>query len=226
MADRAGIVEMAEAVIFDMDGVIFDSERACLECWTKTAAEWQLDDIEKVFRKCIGTNANQTHMIVEEAYASRYGAGIADKLLGESYREFRLRYKDKPLPMKPGVKEILEHLKKSGVPTGLASSTAKAVAEAELKQAGLYDYFDKITGGDSVTISKPDPEIYLIACREMGVRPQVAIAIEDSYNGIRAAHAAGMQAVMVPDMIPADEEMKELCVMICSDLFEVMCRLR
>ena len=210
-----------KAVIFDMDGVIFDSERACLDCWKEMAKGRGLDNIEEVFHKCIGTNKNQTHMIVEEAYAPRFGEGIADVLLEESNRIFRSRYEKDPLPMKKGVTDILDYLKQNDIPFGLASSTAKQTIERELDNAGLYHYFDKIIGGDSVVISKPDPEIYLLACREMGIEPHEAAAVEDSYNGIRAAYAAGMRPVMVPDMIAPDDEMKKLSEAICKDLYEV-----
>ncbi|MCR4584144.1 MAG: HAD family phosphatase [Lachnospiraceae bacterium] len=210
-----------ETVIFDMDGVIFDSERACLSCWSEIAEKWGLDDVEQVFRKCIGTNDYQTRMIVEESYAPKYGAGISEKLLKESSRIWHLRYDENALPGKAGVVELLEFLKENNVAVGLASSTKKASVERELKQAGLYSYFDSIIGGDAVKISKPDPEIYLLACREMGVEPKDATAIEDSYNGIRSAYAAGMRPIMVPDMIPADDEMRRLAAVICRDLPEV-----
>ncbi|MCR5249450.1 MAG: HAD family phosphatase [Lachnospiraceae bacterium] len=212
---------MMEAVIFDMDGVIFDSERACLFCWSDLAGKWGLKDIETVFRRCIGTNKNQTRMILTEAYAGEFGEDIADRLMAESSVLFHARYDDNGLPMKDGVREILDGLKERGVPLGLASSTRKAAVEEELRAAGLLSYFDRIIGGDAVTISKPDPEIYLLACREMNVTPANTIAIEDSYNGIRSAHAAGMRPIMVPDLIPADDEMKRLSEAVFKDLSEV-----
>ncbi len=212
---------MGTTIIFDMDGVIFDSERVCLSCWSTVAEDWKLGDVEAVFRKCIGTNDHQTRMIVEEAYAPEYGEGIADRLLAESAKLWHLRYDEKPLPVKKGVKEILEYLRQMGVPVGLATSTRRAKAEEELKMAGLLSYFDGITGGDAVRISKPDPEIYRLACGEMKAEPGDVIAIEDSYNGIRSAHAAGIRPIMVPDMIPADDEMRSLSLKICGDLLEV-----
>ena len=92
----------------------------------------------------------------------------------------------------------------------------------ELTNAGLIDYFDSVTGGDSVTISKPDPQIYLIACEKLGSLPSRTFAIEDSFNGIRSAHRAGMRPLMVPDMIPPDDEMLSLCEAIFGDLMEVL----
>jgi HAD superfamily hydrolase (TIGR01509 family) len=209
-------------VIFDMDGVIFDSERACLNTWTEAAAGFGITDVGEVFERCIGTNKNQTRQIVEDAYAGTCGEGIADKLLAESSRLFHAKYDGGNLPIKDGVSEILEYLKGSNIRCAVASSTRKAVVEAELRDAGLLDYFEEIIGGDAVKISKPDPEIYLMACDKMQVEPVKAFAIEDSYNGIRSAHAAGMRPIMVPDMIPADAEMERVAEVICRDLIEAM----
>ncbi|MBO4458872.1 MAG: HAD family phosphatase [Butyrivibrio sp.] len=201
-----------------MDGVIFDSERACLSCWYELGERFGLGDVEPVFKRCIGTNNAQTHDIVENAYADKMGAGIADKLLAESSKLFHEKFDGGRLPVKKGVKEILQYLKNEGIKVGVASSTRKAVVISELTDAGFIDYFDMVVGGDAVKISKPNPEIYTIACRELGVIPGDTFAIEDSYNGIRAAKAAGMRPIMVPDIIGPDNEMRELSEVICEDL--------
>jgi len=135
------------SVIFDMDGVIFDSERACLDTWTEAAAGYGLSNVREVFDRCIGTNNNQTRQIVEDAYAKEYGEGIADKLLSESSRLFHEKYDGGRLPVKKGVKEILEYLKAENVRCAVASSTRKAVVEAELRDADLIDYFEEIVAG-------------------------------------------------------------------------------
>ena len=214
-------MSISYSVIFDMDGVIFDSEKACLICWSEVAAKYGISEIDKVFTRCIGTNKNQTREIVETAYAKKFGAGIADRLLAESSRVFHEKYDGGRLPVKPGVKEILEYLKADHIRTAVASSTRKATVEKELEEAGFLGYFDMIIGGDAVKISKPNPEIYLLACEELSVRPEETFAIEDSYNGIRAAHGAGMRPIMVPDMIPADAEMRRLSEVVCGNLSEV-----
>ena len=138
-------------VIFDMDGVIFDSERACLYTWTDAASGYGITNCREVFDKCIGTNDKQTHQIVEDAYKAQFGEGIADKLLSESSRLFHERYDGGNLPIKTGVKEILEYLKSENIRCAIASSTKKATVESELRDAGLLDYFEKIVGGDAVT---------------------------------------------------------------------------
>lgn len=109
---------------------------------------------------------------------------------------------------------------------GLASSTRSTSVFGHLERSGFGKYFKAVITGDMVEHSKPRPDIYLLACRELGVDPEEAYAIEDSPNGIRAAHAAGMRPVMVPDMIAPDDEMRELSFLIRTDLFEVLDYLR
>ena len=130
------------------------------------------------------------------------------------------------LPVKPGVRELLSFLSERGVPTGLASSSERRKILDALDGAGLAGFFGSIISGDAVRISKPDPEIYLLACREMGLIPGETLAIEDSRNGIRAAHAAGMRPIMVPDLVPPDEETRLLSFRIFRDLFEVKAYLK
>ena len=126
-------------------------------------------------------------------------------------------------PVKRGVKELLAYLRQRGYKIGLASSTSRPSVEDLLERAGIREYFMNLTTGDMVEHSKPRPDIYLMACSSLEVNPAQAIAVEDSPNGIRAAHAAGMIPLMVPDLIAPDEEMREKSVMICRDLLEVIC---
>jgi len=134
----------------------------------------------------------------------------------------RERYAGDNMPIKAGVREILTFLKTRGVPVGIASSTQKSKVEDRIRTAGLSEYFVGAIGGDAVKISKPNPEIYLLACETFGFDPKNTFAIEDSFNGIRAASAAGMRPIMVPDIVSPDAEMERLSETICADLFEVM----
>mgnify|MGYP003272422109 CR=1 FL=1 len=131
------------------------------------------------------------------------------------------KVKREGLPIKTGVYELLDYLKQVGFKIGLASSTSVAGVRSHLKEAKIEDYFQVIVGGDMVTNGKPDPEIYLRACRELGVVSENAIAIEDSHNGIRAAHAAGMKTVMVPDLMPLTEEIEPLLYQNMESLLKV-----
>lgn len=213
-----------KAVVFDMDGVIFDSERLCLDCWKKIAAENGLENIEDAFRRCIGTSVVETRKILKDYYGEGFDY---DRFMKQSSVMFHEAEEKSGLPVMKGVKEILDALadmrrKDPEIKLGLASSTRLATVTRQLKTGGFYDYFDEVIGGDQLEKSKPEPDIYLMACEKLGVRPQDAYAIEDSFNGIRAAYAAGMHPVMVPDMIAPDDEMKQKSEYIAKDLIEAM----
>lgn len=207
-----------KAVIFDMDGVIFDSERLVLEGWQEIAAKYGIKGIEEVLPRCLGVNAQATREIFREYYGQDFPY---DEYKKEASALFHSRYGNGKLPLKPGVKELLSYLKENGYLVGLASSTRQAIVEQEIRDAGLMPYFDNLVCGDMLKRSKPEPDIYLKACENLDVEPRMAIAVEDSYNGIRSAKRAGMVPVMVPDMVQPDEEMRSLAHKICKDLFEV-----
>lgn len=211
------------AIVFDMDGVIFDSERLVIDCWKPIAEKYHIPNIEEACYECMGINAKLT----EEKMLARYGQDFPYQAYKKEMSAlFYERAKDGKLPQLPGVKELLTFLRENGFQIALASSTRREVVERELSEGGLIHFFDSIVCGDMVTKSKPDPEIFLLACKELGVEPENAYAVEDSYNGIRSAHAAGMKAIMVPDLAPATEEMRKLSFKIVTSLFEVLAFLK
>lgn len=193
-----------KAVVFDMDGVIFDSERAVMQCWKEVASRHNIPDIEKAILACTGTTMVRTREIMLNLYGADFPY---DEYARESSAIFHSRYDGGRLPMKPGVKELLTFLKEHDKKIALASSTRQQVVTDELRDAGIIEYFDRIICGDMVSRSKPAPDIFLKACEELNISPSDSYAIEDSYNGIRAAHAGGLHPIMVPDLLPADEEM-------------------
>lgn len=202
------------AVLFDMDGVIFDSERAVLALWREIAAELSLPGIGEVFIQCVGTNKRRTEEILHAAYPTLDFTAFD----AEVRRRFRARYDGGRLPVKPGTEEILRTLRDRGLPLALASSTESGAVRRELEEAGLLRYFDAVIGGDQVHVSKPNPEIFLLAAKALDASPEACFVIEDSFNGIRAARAAGMHPVMVPDLLPPDGEMERLAEVILPDL--------
>lgn len=208
-----------QAVVFDMDGVIFDSEAKVVECWQVVADKYGIPDIEDACRHCLGINRDATRAYMLEAYGQDFPYDAYKREMSDLFHK---RYGDGRLPVKAGVREILSWIKEHGIKIALASSTRRAIVEAELKAAGLYDYFDKVICGDMVEKSKPAPDIFLKACNELGVRPCDAYAIEDSYNGVRSAQSAGLKCIMVPDLVPATDEMRELAERVLPDLMAVV----
>lgn len=208
-----------EAVVFDMDGVIFDSERAVMNCWLELAQKYDIKDIEKTYFACVGTTMTRTREIMLETYGQDFPY---DEYAKESSLMYHEKYDGGKLPMKPGVMELLSYLKERGKKIALASSTRRETVINQLRWAGIIDYFDVIICGDMVARSKPAPDIFLKACQELGVSPENTYAIEDSYNGIRAAHAGQLRPIMVPDLLEANDEMRGMAEYVCDNLNEVI----
>ena len=209
---------MDKIIIFDMDGVLFDTEQLVRECWKTVAHNQSIVGIEEVFYRCIGTNNKSTKQIMMKHYGDDFQY---DEFRKEASVMFHTITDHDGVPMKSGVIELLEFLKSNHYRIGLASSTRVEMVKDELKQMNLLDYFDIVIGGDMVTNSKPDPEIFLKCQSLLGGSISDTYVIEDSYNGIRAAHRAGMKPIMVPDLIAPDEEMENLSYCIKKSLLEV-----
>lgn len=206
-----------KAVVFDMDGVLFDTETICLEAWKMVGEEYHIEDIERTAIGCIGLNLTDTKAFFQQKYGADIDFELYKAACSGHIREIIDR---EGLPLKPGVKEILTFLKEKGCRVALASSTAKEGVLKHIRRAGISEFFEVVVGGDMVEHSKPRPDIYLMACRELGVAPAEAIAIEDSPNGLRSAHAAGMHPIMVPDLIAPTAEIEELLYARCDSLLE------
>ena len=203
------------AVLFDMDGVIFDSERMLRDCWIAIADQEGLENMQQVYGLCIGINQRASDEILRQAYGRDFPV---EHFKQQAVGLFHERIGSEGLPVKPGAREILGALKERAVPLALASSTDQGPVRRELSEAGLLEFFDVLVTGDMVKNSKPHPEIFLTAAELLGVKPGDCFVIEDSYNGVRAAAAAGMRPIMVPDLLAPDGEMRSLARAILPDL--------
>ena len=206
-----------KSVIFDMDGVIFDPEKAVFSLWKETADRLGLKDIESVYLRTVGVNENESRRIFKEEYGEDFPF---DSLRDEIFVEYHRRYDGGRLPRKPGAEVVLKKLHEEGFRMGLASSTRSALVTQQLREAGVLVCFDAVVGGEMVKRSKPRPDIFLKAAELLGCEPGQTYIVEDSFNGIRAAREGGFISIMVPDMLMPDREMKEKATYIASDLYE------
>ena len=211
------------AVIFDMDGVIFDSEKLYIDCCVEAAEPLGMENIVETVYRCIGVTTEVTLRILTEAY---HDAALVASFRAAADSLFREKYRAGLLQVKPGVRELLTELKSRGLKLAVASSTRTEAVERELADAGLLPFFDRIVGGDQVGRSKPNPDIFLKAAEALGETPERCLVIEDSFNGIRAAKAADMTVIMVPDLLQPDEEMLALADAVEPSLLQVLERLR
>lgn len=208
-----------QAVVFDMDGVIFDTERLVIEFWKEVAKKHNIPNVEHTCIQCLGTNRVRTR----EIFLENYGADFPfDPYRAEVTELFNTHYKGVPLPTKPGIRELLNYLQEQDIKVGLASSTAQHLVRDEIGTAGLLPYFQTLVCGDMVEHSKPAPDIFLKACEILNADPTKSIAIEDSFNGIRSAHCAGMTPIMVPDQVQPTDEIRTLAFHVMPSLVDVL----
>lgn len=203
-----------KAIIFDMDGVILDSESISDITWRKAAEEKGLSVNDEILNACRGSNKNDTIQTLKKYYGGDFDSEAFLERTSELFHE--IEEKD-GIPLLPYAKEILEYLKPRYT-LALASSTRGPTVERQLRTAGVIDFFETRTTGDMVVHSKPDPEIYLMACKSVGLEPSECYAIEDSLNGIKSAYAAGLKPIMVVDKIQPTDEIRKMCVAVFDSL--------
>ena len=201
-----------KAAIFDMDGLILDSERTVLKCWEAVGQKYGFPDIETYGISVIGKNKTATIEEFERVYGEP----------GDRYeKEMRKVYLSMEVPLKPHTIELLSAMKSAGMKIAIASSSTREEVTTQLTKLGAFQFFDAAVCGDQVTKSKPDPEIFLLACDALGVKPEESLGLEDSFNGVRACKASGLFTIMVPDIIQPDAEMKGLADIILPSLKDV-----
>lgn len=207
-----------EAVIFDMDGVIFDTERVYLEDWIKVFKQYGYDMKKEIYVSVMGTGRKNVKRVfikefgeelpIEEMYI------IKDKLLVEAIENNKI-------PLKLGAIELLDFLRENGYKIALATSAKRDRMEKQLNGANIKEKFDTLVCGDDVERAKPNPDIFLKAANKLGVSPENCIVVEDSCAGIEAAHNAKMMGLHVEDLKEADEIIKKYCYENFKDLIEI-----
>lgn len=208
---------MIKAVIFDMDGLIFDSERLYAKANVKTAKTLGLDKDEAYFYQFVGIGAQDMAERMKEAFD--------DDLVDEF---FRLGEKDAhelllhgEVPTQPGLHELLDYLDDAGIEKVIASSSEVYMIDVMTKNAGIRDRFSAIYGGDQVKQTKPAPDIFELAWSNLGVSKEETLVLEDSINGVLAAHAAGIPVIMVPNTVEPTDEVRDKALAVVNNLLEV-----
>jgi HAD superfamily hydrolase (TIGR01509 family) len=207
-----------EAVIFDMDGTLIDSESVYIAGMQEAARSLGVEMPLDFCHSMVGLPGPTCNVMIQQLYGAAFDlagfrgvySGVVRRLLAER------------IPVKAGVVELLDFLGGQGLPCAVATSAARATAEHHLGRAGLLDRFAAIVTRNDVEHAKPAPDLYLEAARRLGMAPHGCIAFEDSSIGIAAAHAAGMRAIMVLDILPPTDEARAKCLHVAQDLHEVL----
>lgn len=209
-------------VIFDMDGVIVDSEAVYLAGYLHAARLYDLpiEDMRAAVGRAVGVVDAMERAIMTETFGHLPQFSL-DKTYKACRDYFNNAVETGQIDLKPGAAEILQSLRNKNIPVGLASSSPRTMIEKVLKRHGVLQYFDVVISGDMVQKGKPDPEIFLLCADALGIpvsKYSETFVIEDSHNGIRAAYAAGMRPIMVPDQLPPTQEMREKAAAVLPSL--------
>ena len=206
-----------QAVIFDMDGTILDTESVFRTIVFEVCTDLGFEMTDAVHMSMVGGSHERTNQLLIEAY----GVAFPYTLFDERCRVIMRERSHGGVPVKPGAREFIGELRERGIPTAVATSSRQPHAQHHLGAAGLLDLFETIVTRDDVINPKPHPEPYLTAARRLGVDPLACLALEDSHAGVRAAHAAGMQTVMVPDLVHPNDDIRALGIAVMESLNHV-----
>lgn len=206
---------MVSGIIFDMDGILIDSERQSNEGWLWAAGQLGVDMPMWLIDSFKGAPAELCCKFFDDYYK-----GVIDYWEAKEIRTqhvYKIR-ETEGIPVKKGVKDIFEYIRNNGLKCAVATSTRRESAEKTLHEIGVWDYLDAVVYGDEVEHGKPEPDIFLRAAKAIGVNPSEAVVVEDSINGIKAGYAADMRVVHIPDTIAIDDDIRKLTYMVCADL--------
>ena len=209
------------AVIFDMDGTLIDSEKLNLRFWRQSAKMHGIDlsDEDILFIRSLDSKRSKAHL------EGKYPGFVFDSIRETRRELMRMHVEKEGLELKPGVREILTFLRERGVRTAVATATQPVRANAYLEMLDIRHLFDEVVCTAMVPVGKPEPDVYLHACRTIGCEPSECMAVEDSPNGLRSAYSAGCNVVFIPDLTGPDDDTNRSSHFVFKDLLEMKGRL-
>lgn len=210
-------MEKIKGIIFDMDGVLLDSESISDITWEAAGKDFNIPMTMEILNSCRGSNRDDIMATLKKHFGPDFDSYGFLERTGKYFWQIE---EEKGIPLMPYAKEILAYLAPK-YEMALASSTKGESVTRHLTKVGIVEYFNKRITGDMVTHSKPDPEIYLRACELIKLNPSECVAIEDSLNGVRSSYAAGIRTIMIPDRVQPTEEIKPMCWKICNTLADL-----
>ena len=210
---------MITSVIFDMDGLLFDTEVIYFECYKKAAKAWGLDFTFELFTACIGISREEAAKFMQQHFGKEVDPTLIHQRTYEVVEEYLQNGGE--IPFRPGAKKAVEFFYKRGLKIGLASSNMRKWAEFYLKQKGIFDYFSAMTTCEEVKNLKPNPEVYLKTAQKLNAIPEQCLVFEDSAPGATAAIAANMRTCMVPQISQPTQFIRERAFKIYASLQDI-----
>lgn len=204
------------AIMFDMDGLLLDTEKVCLDSFVETRRAFSLPDNPEAFLRCVGLRGEEPDRIILESLCNRVDYSSFN-LEWDRQIETRL---NQVIPLRPGAARLVKILAAKGYPMGVATSTQTDRARRQLDRSGLLRYMHCVVGGDLVSKHKPDPEVYHRVAHILGADASRCVAFEDSETGTRAAVASGAFTIQVPDLVPPSDELRKLGHVVATSLLE------
>lgn len=211
-------MNIRKLLIFDMDGTMFDTEPISYRCWRDVSARYGFNLDRQVFDHMLGRDNRRIRAICDDAFGPSYPY---DAICREKVALQLDYYRTHDIPVKPGLLQVLHYAREAGMACAVASSSPRALIEYLLDKTGVASFFSVVQSGEEAAHGKPAPDVFLMACDKALVEPSRALVLEDSENGILAAHAAGIPPIWIPDLITIPKDVQALAWKCCHSLDEV-----
>lgn len=206
-----------QAVIFDMDGTLIDTERVSQAAWRRAAQDFRIEIPERILHAFVGCSIPNAMNMIDDEFGD---PAFTERLFNRRHEIFDATWEDE-LELKPGAAEAVAAVRERGLAVALATSSVRDRAITSMERLGLMELFDAAVFDEDIEHHKPAPDVYLVAADHLDIEPAQCVAVEDSFNGVRSGAAAGMRTIMVPDYNEPTPEIRALCAEVLTTLHEL-----